>query len=500
MNTFENKNRTRRFKLLVNLSRKIIFTFFIVFNMPKAEAFSLLGPFEEWQTPDLGYNVDAEEIGAAKELGEEYRWNVPVITYGVDRSFIDFFGPAGVQAIQEAFYRLNLLPASDNLDLNSMPIDVRRKNPLAESKGLKDLRSAVLSLVLEQLGLAAPEQWLWSLRARSVNSNVTNYLVINRNYDPATLEESAFVHTNRYTYQILEFAADFYADPVEIPINVEHAYSSVAGWARDVAFYGHFSEYLTRDDAGGLAYLLSPGNINFETLPSGVQLADPNSGEVLVRDALRPGVNKIMFEFIDEPWDSIPGWSYKLEWDDAFYLGNQLKKQRVSRIQTRPDFVFSAGDLNKPAFGFRGGFLCSRPNWKKVGASDLAGPGIIEGPVTITLGTLDPLVTEESLLYWELPPRWGSFGGNLDVLAYPVRQPATPQFSFQKVGNLILLPLSKGRGYTFAVERSSDLKTWTPTGDYLSFTNQYYTQTTNFPGNTFYRAVSLPLKYLGTSE
>src|SRR5690606_21956067 len=55
-------------------------------------AFSLLGPHEDWQTPTLGYNPFGEDRGAPKNLGEEYRWNLPVITYGFDRAFMDYFG------------------------------------------------------------------------------------------------------------------------------------------------------------------------------------------------------------------------------------------------------------------------------------------------------------------------------------------------------------------------------------------------------------------------
>ena len=46
----------------------------------KTSAFALLGPFEAWQTPELGYNPLGTDIGAPKNLGEEYRWNVPVIS------------------------------------------------------------------------------------------------------------------------------------------------------------------------------------------------------------------------------------------------------------------------------------------------------------------------------------------------------------------------------------------------------------------------------------
>ena len=36
-------------------------------------------------------------------LGEEYRWNVPVLTYAFDQSFLDYFGSNGVAAVEKAF-------------------------------------------------------------------------------------------------------------------------------------------------------------------------------------------------------------------------------------------------------------------------------------------------------------------------------------------------------------------------------------------------------------
>jgi hypothetical protein len=47
-----------------------------------------LGPFELWQTPELGYNPGGFDVGAPKNLDEEYRWNAPVITYSIDRAFV----------------------------------------------------------------------------------------------------------------------------------------------------------------------------------------------------------------------------------------------------------------------------------------------------------------------------------------------------------------------------------------------------------------------------
>src|SRR5262245_23845689 len=86
-------------------------------------AFSLLGPVappgnEAWQTPALGYNARNFDIGAPKNLGEEYRWNASVITYAFDNSFLNYFGNEGVAAIDAAFALLNSLPDLTTVSTN----------------------------------------------------------------------------------------------------------------------------------------------------------------------------------------------------------------------------------------------------------------------------------------------------------------------------------------------------------------------------------------------
>src|SRR5689334_16309859 len=73
-----------------------------------ASAFSLGGPAEAWQTPALGY--DPAGFPAPKNLGEEYRWNKPIITYGFDFPFVNYFGSNGVVAVDKAMEILNRLP------------------------------------------------------------------------------------------------------------------------------------------------------------------------------------------------------------------------------------------------------------------------------------------------------------------------------------------------------------------------------------------------------
>src|SRR4051812_22855195 len=95
---------------------QFIAVFILLLATRPASAFSLLGPLpgaggEAWQTGALGYNpTGTSDIGAPKNFGEEYRWNLPVITYGFDGSFINYFGADGVAAVEAAFAILNSLP------------------------------------------------------------------------------------------------------------------------------------------------------------------------------------------------------------------------------------------------------------------------------------------------------------------------------------------------------------------------------------------------------
>ena len=43
-----------------------------------------------------------KDVGGPMDINAEYRWNVPVITYGFDQSFLDYFGTNGVIAATPA--------------------------------------------------------------------------------------------------------------------------------------------------------------------------------------------------------------------------------------------------------------------------------------------------------------------------------------------------------------------------------------------------------------
>ena len=81
--------------------RCIVFCIFLISTLPSAFGFALLGPFAPSMRADLGYR-DGASIGGPMKIGEGYRWNVPLVTYGFDQSFLDYFGTNGVAAVESA--------------------------------------------------------------------------------------------------------------------------------------------------------------------------------------------------------------------------------------------------------------------------------------------------------------------------------------------------------------------------------------------------------------
>jgi hypothetical protein len=288
---------------------RLFFTFgllVLVLAGRPASAFSLLGPTvddpggEAWQTVANGYSFDTD-VGAVKNLTEEYRWNKPVITYAFDLSFINYFGTNGIAAVEAAMAVYNSLPDLSTLsqELNEFPLqdpvtqavttfrDSRRVNYTAQALNLIDMKSYTMSLLAEQLGLAPPERYVWTLKARETVGPLptTNYFTIMRNFDPVTLQPSRYVNGNRYTYNIVEIDNPFRVFPLESPVDPEsslYSYSSVANFNGDVFTLtpGTFYTYLTRDDIGGLRYIYDRQNLNYERFSPGSQIVAPDTNGI----------------------------------------------------------------------------------------------------------------------------------------------------------------------------------------------------------------------------
>ena len=269
---------------MVRLSKKVIVLTLLLGGSGSGFAFSLLGPYQTWQTADIGYQLIGD-IGGPMTPSAGYRWNFPTITYAFDSSFINYFGTEGVKAVDKAFAILNGLPSMTQITSDGSRLlykgrpypmsAVGSPNGTALAAGLLDLKSYALMTVVEELGLAEPSRWTWSLRARALgtvgNQPVTNYTVRQYNYDPVTLRETNRVNSIYYSYQIVDPVAPFtYSDAVDfVSLNPDDLYSYSAV-ADQFLGAGYFFVGLSADDVGGLRYLYNKNNIANETLPAGV--------------------------------------------------------------------------------------------------------------------------------------------------------------------------------------------------------------------------------------
>ena len=480
-------------------------------------AFSLLGPFkdgttvagEAWQgepfggrPQGLGYTL-AGDIGGPMFAHEAYRWSVPTITYAFDSSFLRFFGTNGVAAVEEAIAILNALPPVSKMSptLDEFPLDTKRENSAAAAMGLLDLKSLTLSYLLEELGLTIPERFVFGLRARQAGQFVTNYSVIQMNYDPVTIAPSRYVNGVLYNYVIFDdlgpqgaewaSAVEWYQlDPLRLP------YSSVVGGsgnpdlvlgstpdlsggslALQGLLLGQYFTGLTRDDVGGLRFLLSPNNIVFETLlptvvpagalggnspwgPIGIGVTNVAITNILGTNVisnftvtgLRPGLNKLTFQRVN--YDSILGTTFTPitnRYTDTFIntTNGRYIKQKVARAILQPDIVFALNDLDTTLAVPNGAFRTPTTGWSNnaaintviTGLQNLAGPGTITPNIVIAFTDLVPFflnVPGGLDSDAPIPLTWGSFdGSDRPPVVYPVFQhPLMPQLSLEYLQSL----------------------------------------------------------------
>jgi hypothetical protein len=447
-----------------------------VASLNVCHGFSLLGPLSTpanpYQTTALGYALPGD-IGSPVTIGEEYRWNLPNITYSFDDSFFNYFGQQGVEAVEEALSVINNLgPVSSfSSDLSEFPIEALKANITAGSLGIRDLKSTTLSLVLEILGLADPTRWTWALRNRVVLANParTNYATISRNFDPITYVESPTVNGVLYDYFILDPIPPInYADAIEFPRDplAPRLNSPVTTFGLAASEIGVFATGLSRDDAGGLRFIYRGNNFHVETLVPGITLATngvvgnvvspwvPYFGltniftnvfgttnitatNVLVATALRPGMEAITFVRTD--YDSLLSQVFvpiTNVFTDIWISNRVAVLQRVQRITVQPDLLFTAEDLGffpgsvAPILTRRGvNFINNDP---VNGQSQLAGPGVLSGPARISFSNLLPAYEDfsasgipgNSFLEGPNPLNrtviWGWFGESADsIILFP---------------------------------------------------------------------------------
>jgi hypothetical protein len=447
-------------------------------------AFSLLGPSNPqgnaakgWQVQRIGYNLPGD-IGGPMHLIEGYRWTIPTITYAFDQSFINYFGTNGMNAIDRAMEIFNGVTSNgvnritDDgtqliVDGRRVPFDTRFRNFELQTLGLQDLKSHAMTLLIEELGLAESERWIWALAGRSTFGNppITNYIVTKLNFDPITRQPSSLVNGVLYTYQIFEFQNPDVADAIEFSLDpLAFSFTSVAGRS---LFSGEFYAGLTHDDVGGLKWLYGTNNLAVESLLPTVTGGRPVSGgsspwapflgttnvffigtnfffstnifgtNNLRITELRPGVNTLRFQKVS--FDSLVGQTFipvTNRYTDTSISNALPVIQPVERRVATPDIVFVVEDLGLgpgggPFFSARTGTTGWINNDLLNGSSNLGGPGVIPPPIQITFTSLFPVFLNQNPGFadeFSASPIgiWATFDETVDEpIIYPVRDDLT---------------------------------------------------------------------------
>jgi hypothetical protein len=440
-------------------------------GLQSAPAFSLLGPPASWMTTNLGYFINQGDIGGPMNIGEGYRWNVPVITYGFDQAFLDYFGSNGVAAVESAIQILNDLPPASQINLSNYFLDTSRVNERAGALGLFDLKSSALGLILEHLGLASPMRFTYTLRDFT---NLNSYTVIMRNFDPATLAPSALVNGTFYYYYVqfdgrIADCAVFSTDPAAAEFN------AVADYEFGIEGDGFYYTGLTRDDVGGLAYLYSTNNFALENLIPGVRGAGRDAHH-LVGTAIRPGVDKITFQRLDYDERRRRFEPVTLRYVDSYLTNNILQHQSLEREVKQPDILFTVQHLGDNEYSRTG-----TSNWVNNGAPSSDGPGVIQPPVTITFGRIGLFIYNQDYNNQYSSPEdffiesesWGSFDGTTNApIAYPIDSPDnnSTKVYFTLYGNPYFPPVQLLKNFTWTIasqrndvyllQTSPDLTNW----------------------------------------
>ncbi|MDR3460370.1 MAG: hypothetical protein P4N60_23320 [Verrucomicrobiae bacterium] len=488
----------------------------------KTFAFALLGPYEPWMQATNGVFDPVFDIGGPMDIDSEYRWNVPVVTYGFDKSFLDYFGTNGVAAVESAIKILNDLPPASTIVLTNYPFSAQYFNSQAEPLGLVDLKSQTLSLLLEQMGLAQPSRYIYVLKQWDISLQVPPnafssppwpdgtipQFILMRNFDPQTLEASVYINETLYSAYI---AIDNNQNSM-VPFTVDQwassRFTSVAEFpiAQYDMYTGGGKVYtgLTYDDVGGLVYLLSTNNINYETLLPDITGIGINSNS-FVNGAWRPGVDKITF--LPQSTGVQPGVFMPMthQYADTYFTNGNLVQQQLQRVTFQPDFLFSA----RPD-SFRTGTTNWINNAAKNGNLAGAGPGTIRPPVVVAFqkmgGDFYSSISPPNYVWSEdsvqdqtsIAHIYGSFDNSTNPpIVYPVLQSGEVSMALrmslshsnygENFYGFEWSPTSQA-GTVYALQTSTNLSTW---GTLFAITNNgsvfYYRNVNANSPSRFYR-------------
>jgi hypothetical protein len=456
--------------------KKLIGLLFGIAAIESASAFSMYGPAEPWQNGTKNFverwfygdviRADSStftfafdgvgppsitfggttDLGGSKNLGDEYRLNTPTITYAFDSSFLSYFGANGVRAVDQAMSILNHLPkvSKASSDLTEfLTDDNQRINQRAQALNLIDLKSVVLSIMLERYGLLG-ETHVFDLHERISYPGTCNfdYVVVPRNFDPLTREYSHYVNGVLYTYQVVDLCPGFAEadaleskfDPTGLP------FTAVA--TQQGLVYGGYYLGITRDDVGGLRYMYRHDHLINELLPANsfsqgflspftpVGIIGTNgigTNSVATNSpTLRGGIEKV--KFVKKHFNSLFGTVFKtnvVKYTLPAVFDNTVKNESIVRLLTRPDIVFAAADLS--AGLFYPAYRRTTPDFLTVSNSfsSGAGPGVLSPQAVVTFNKVGPVLLNATPFFLDEITAtkgflWGSFDGSTnDPIIYP---------------------------------------------------------------------------------
>ena len=212
--------------------------------------------------------ADGTNRMVVNNLGEEYRWNSPVVTYSYDESFLNYFGSNGVVAVEKAMGILNAIPPASSIMTTYPPSSSDGNNNLwhyptrpdrfharAYNDRVLDIKSYALAELFGFMGLGNPED-----SAFQVEFGV----VALRNWDPVTYSPTKYVNGSLLSWTVLG------GDALPFPIDVTKPVRTLAGTSDNRNPRLAEGKYLvapTRDDIGGYKYLYRKDNFNIEGLP-----------------------------------------------------------------------------------------------------------------------------------------------------------------------------------------------------------------------------------------
>ena len=291
--------------------------------------FVMIGPVmpEEQQSGNISFNI-TDDLGGPKDIKNFYRWNMPYLTYSFDLSFVQYFGIDGMEAVHEAFEVVNdFFEPRDNSYSGVSEMDFARDgfrsnyntawvNTTAQNQQIIDLKSLVLGMVVNQLGVGNPHRYSFTIRNISTNTTASqwNFNVRLRNFDPITWQPTDKINGVTYSYRLIHNFTPQAGGAITVPANPimdmeefttdtsGNAWSSVSSITD--AFYGNTAIYwtdsptlfnfgvyysglnsmggqyqprhaLTYDDAGALKYLYRTNNFVHEDLSQIINLVTP---------------------------------------------------------------------------------------------------------------------------------------------------------------------------------------------------------------------------------